>query len=136
MNHHESNEQIALFRWAAFQSGKYPELELMHHIPNGGRRDKATAKILRAEGVKAGVPDICLPVPRGSYHGMYIEMKYGKNKATANQEQWIHSLREQGYFAVVCYGWETAVEEIIRYLKMKGGADYANGNRLYPNPTG
>lgn len=119
MNNHESTEQIALFKWAAFQSGKYPELELMYHIPNGGRRDKVTARILKAEGVKAGVPDICLPAPRGKYHGMYIELKYGKNKTTRNQYQWLASLSGQGYYTTVCYGWEDARKVIMQYLALR-----------------
>lgn len=121
MNNYESNEQIALFRWAQFMAGNYPELELMHHIPNGGRRDKVTAKILVAEGVKSGVPDICLPVPRGPYHGMYIEMKHGKNKTTSNQDHWLAALSAQGYCTIVCYGWQSASEAILHYLTQKRG---------------
>lgn len=61
----ESVEQISLFRWANYSRGRYPELALLHHIPNGGTRSKSEAGRFRAEGVKAGVPDICLPVARG-----------------------------------------------------------------------
>lgn len=92
----------------------------MHHIPNGGKRDSTTAKMLKAEGVKAGVPDICLPVARGKYHGMYIEMKCGKNKPTENQLWWQVALRRQGYFAIVSYGWEDAADWILKYLNLKG----------------
>lgn len=70
----EAQEQMTLFSWAAMQSGKYPELNLLYHVPNGGSRHKAEAGRLRAEGVKAGVPDLCLPVARGQYHGLYIEL--------------------------------------------------------------
>ena len=75
---HEANEQIKLFRWASFATAKYPCLTLLHHIPNGGSRNQLEARNLKLQGVKSGVPDICLPVPRGKYHGLYIEMKYGK----------------------------------------------------------
>lgn len=71
----ESIEQINLFRWVAFQSATHPELERLYHIPNGGKRYATTAKRLKAEGVKAGVPDLCLPVPRGAYHGLQILSK-------------------------------------------------------------
>lgn len=71
----ESVEQQCLFRWAAFQSGRFPELALLYHVPNGGSRKKAEAGRFRAEGVKAGVPDLCLPVARGGFHGLYIELK-------------------------------------------------------------
>lgn len=63
----EAQEQMTLFSWAAMQSGKYPELNLLYHVPNGGSRHKAEAGRLRAEGVKAGVPDLCLPVARGQW---------------------------------------------------------------------
>ena len=86
----ESAEQIGLFRWAEFQAGAYPELHRLFHIPNGGHRHKATAGRLRAEGVKSGVPDICLPVPRGPYHGLYIEMKRMRgNDTSETQDDWL-----------------------------------------------
>ena len=73
----ESGHQEALFEWAAYHMDCMPELEYMHHIPNGGKRDKRTAVALKRQGVKAGVPDICLPVARNGYHGLYIELKAG-----------------------------------------------------------
>ena len=112
----ESVEQICLFRWAAFEEGKYPELKYIFHVPNGGKRNITTAKRLKAEGVKAGVPDICLPVPRGQYHGLYIELKAGKNTTTENQDRWLEFLKQQGYCAAVCYGWEKVSKVILRYL--------------------
>lgn len=66
----ESGHQEALFEWAAYHMDCMPELEYMHHIPNGGKRDKRTAVALKRQGVKAGVPDICLPVARNGYHGV------------------------------------------------------------------
>ena len=39
----EAQEQMTLFSWAAMQSGKYPELNLLYHVPNGGSRHKAVA---------------------------------------------------------------------------------------------
>ncbi len=116
----ESVEQISLFHWATWLSGTYPVLNLMHHIPNGGKRDKATAKRLKAEGVKAGVPDICLPCPSGGFHGLYIELKAGKNKTTDYQDEWLEALSKQGYKTAVCYGWEQASEVILNYIKGAG----------------
>lgn len=114
---HESVEQTNLFRWAAYEQGKYPELKLMYHIPNGGSRNRLEAANLKKQGVKSGVPDICLPVARGAYHGLYIEMKAGRNKASENQKQWLSNLNAQGYYAVLCYGWNAASEVITNYLE-------------------
>lgn len=112
----ESGHQEALFNWAAYQLGRMPELEYMHHVPNGGKRDAATAVALKRQGVKAGVLDIVLPAPRAEYHGLYIELKAGKNTTTAKQKAWLTFLRQQGYYTAVCYGWQAAAELIERYL--------------------
>lgn len=114
----ESAEQQCLFRWAAYQSGAYPELELLYHVPNGGSRRKSEAGRFKAEGVKAGVPDICLPVARNGLHGLYIELKRKKGgRISPEQERWIEWLNGQGYLAVVCRGWEDAANLIERYLR-------------------
>ena len=114
----EDTEQAHIFAWAAWASGKYPELDLMHHIPNGGKRSKSEAARFKAQGVKAGVPDIFLPCARGGYHGLYIELKRTKGgKLSAAQKEWIDALRGQGYKVIVCYGFDEAREVIINYLE-------------------
>lgn len=109
----EDVEQMCLFRWADAQSGKYPELSLMYHIPNGGKRGKAEAGRFRAMGVKSGVPDIFLPIKGTTYNfdcpyevhysGLYIELKRQRGgTVSAAQKQWIASLRDAGYAVEVC----------------------------------
>ena len=118
----EAHEQVALFRWiedvARYQ---YPELNLLYHIPNGGKRNAAEAEHLKQQGVKAGVPDLFLPVARGKWHGLYIEMKVGNNKPTEKQKAWITALREQGYVVEVCYGYRQAAEVLVQYLTLGKG---------------
>lgn len=113
----ESSEQMSLFEWCEYSMGKYPQLSLLFHVPNGGYRSAATAGRMKAEGVKAGVPDLCLPVAKGGYHGLFIEMKAGRNKPTQLQEKWLSALEEQGYFTAVCYGWEAAAKVLADYLE-------------------
>lgn len=112
----EADEQKALMQWAKWQEGRYPELKLLYHCPNGGTRNKLEAANLKRQGVKAGVPDLFLPVPRSSKHGLFIEMKVGRNKCTDNQKKWIRNLLEQGYEVKVCYSCEEAIQIIKRYL--------------------
>lgn len=88
----------------------------MFAIPNGGLRHKATAGRLKAEGVKAGVPDICLPVPRPPYAGLYIEMKVAGRPPSSEQATWLAALNELGYLALVCDGFEAARAAIEGYL--------------------
>lgn len=93
----ESIEQTYLFNWSKGMEHFYPELFFMHHIPNGGKRDKVTAKKrLKAEGVKPGVPDVFLPVARKGFHGLYIEMKWGENVPSDEQYKWIYGLLDYG----------------------------------------
>lgn len=116
----ESEEQQALFRWAAYESAAIPELKLLYHIPNEGKRSRATGGRMKAEGLKSGVPDICLPVARGGNHGLYIELKRTKNSSTSSaQLEWLENLMKQGYYACICKGWEAAKKEILKYLNLE-----------------
>ncbi len=119
MKNLEHLHQAALFRWAALNTRKYPELDMLLAIPNGGLRHIGVARKLKAEGVKAGVPDVCLPVPRGTNAGLWIELKAGKNKPTPEQEGWLKRLREHGHRAEVAYGWEAARDIITKYLNSR-----------------
>lgn len=114
----EATEQATLIQWCNLNKCVYPELGLIFHVPNGGQRNKTEARRLKAEGVKAGVPDLFLPVARGKFHGLFIEMKYGNNKATPKQREWIIELNNQGYYAVVCNGFDEAKTTIESYIKM------------------
>ena len=128
MSEHE--EQRILFEWALLNESHVPELWYLFAIPNGAklpyrgkgkRRYSPEAMRLKEEGLKPGVPDVCLPVPNDVWHGMYIEMKFGKNTPTDKQEVWLHKLKSQGYYAAVCYGFVAAKEEIVKYLGLKEG---------------
>lgn len=120
----EHDEQVALFEWAAFAASKHPELELLYAIPNGGERSKATAGKLKAAGVKAGVPDVCLPVPRGGYGACYIELKRPsqpgrpRGSETARQRTWRLALLQAGNDSQVCTGWTQARDALLLYLAL------------------
>lgn len=112
----EDAEQQLVIRWAQLMSRRWPELELLHHIPNGGRRERREAVKLKQMGVKPGVPDLMLPVARGGYHGLYIEMKVGGNKPTKHQAEWLRRLTAQGYCCYVCYGSQEAEQRLEEYI--------------------
>ena len=118
MKRSETTEQILLFQWAERNQDIIPELKLMYHTPNEGKR--TNGGVLKAAGLKSGVPDVCLPVAMGRYHGLYIELKFGKNKTTKAQEDYMALLRQQNYKTAVCYGAEEAKEEILDYLTEPG----------------
>lgn len=68
-------------------------------------------------GVLAGVPDLHLPVPRGRYCGLYIEMKYDSGKLTPEQRRFLIHASEQGSYCCVCYSAEDAINVIQEYLE-------------------
>jgi hypothetical protein len=122
----EHDEQASIIEWAGRLQVERPELALLFAIPNGaklpylkdgrGRRYSPQAQKLKAEGMRAGVPDMCLPVARQGFHGMFIELKVGRNQPSAEQVNFLDHLAEQGYYAAVCWGAEDAISAILAYL--------------------
>jgi hypothetical protein len=115
----EDCHQAALFCWAALPETKqrFPELEkLLFAIPNGGERNKIVAAKLKATGVKAGVHDIFLAVPRKLYHGLFIELKKIGGKPRPDQLVFMEHVRSQSYAACIVEGWLSARDAIVSYL--------------------
>lgn len=132
MNHYEDAEQMAVFEWAQYQPcGQGKISAYLVHVPNGGYREPREAARLKSLGVRAGVSDLFLALPRLTYHGLWIEMKRQQKQfkgpaatrsaVTPEQLDWIAAMQRQGYAACVCYGAEEA---------MKVLAGYATGNRI------
>jgi hypothetical protein len=125
----EHSEQTTIITWARRWEHLYPELRLLFAIPNGaaltyhtdrrGNRYSPQASKLKAEGLRPGIPDLFLPVPRQGFHGMFIELKVGRNKPTKEQAQLLDLLAEQGYYAAACWGAEEAITEIKEYLEIQ-----------------
>ena len=123
----EHAHQAALFCWSYKKVPIWPELKWMYAIPNGGERNAATAARLKAEGVKSGISDVCLPTAKRGYHGFYMEMKKpgsaGKaaGKESANQIEFGAFLKEQNYFYCCCHDWETAARSVAWYMGVDDG---------------
>lgn len=120
----EAQHQANVIKWSQQPHirAQWPELYGLHHIPNGGTRDPIEGRHLKEAGVKRGVPDLCLPVARGGYHALYIEMKSETGRATREQKEWGEFLLSQGNMWEVCHGWESAVRVLEWYLSLKDGA--------------
>lgn len=137
MKRGEDTEQIRVMDWAAKAECRHPELKWLHHIPNGGSRSSTEAVKLKRMGVKKGISDICLPFPHGKYHGLYIEMKYGKNVTTQEQKDFLCDMADAGHCVAVCHDAQAAVDMIERYvtlgeraiLKVTGGS--FDGKNVY-----
>lgn len=108
--------------WVRFAAQYCPEIDLLFAIPNGGHRHISVAVALRDEGVKAGIPDLFLPVARDPYHGLFIEMKAQGGKVSRLQQQWIKTLGSQGYRVEVCRGFDQARATLCAYLDIPWGS--------------
>ena len=130
MRQDEHELQKACVNWFGYQ---YPHLkDLLIAIPNGGKRHVKTAAKLKAEGVKAGVPDLFLAAPVGYkveangrkiiehlFAGLWIEMKTPKGVIRDSQQKYLDRLSEFGYSTVVCRSFEEFTKSIETYLGLK-----------------
>lgn len=114
----EHDEQVALMQMVDRLAAVHPELDLLMAYPIGGYRGKATAAKMKAEGGKAGVPDLFLPCARGGCHGMFLELKRAdhSNHETPLQVAWRERLTAEGYHCVVAYGAVEAMQSILEYI--------------------
>jgi len=112
----EHTEQANFFKAARLILGIY--YPLIFAIPNGGKRTGRDGKGKQREGLKKGVPDIFLAMPKIGYHGLFIEMKRLKGSTTSDEQKaYIKLLNRTGYKAVICKGYAKAVEVLRDYLK-------------------
>ena len=112
----ESKEQADFFAEIAY----YKALKWAFAIPNGGSRHKAEAMHLKKQGVKRGVSDIFIPVPRNGLHGLFIEMKRKKGgRLSPEQKEFISAMTAAGYGACVCFGAQDAIDAVKEYMGWK-----------------
>lgn len=113
--HHEDTEQKIIFEWA----GYHPHLRWLMAIPNGGNRDPREAARLKAQGVKAGVADMFLPIPNGEHCGLWVELKRrqqdGPSRTSPKQRLFLADMADKNYHTAICYGADDAIRVIKEY---------------------
>lgn len=119
----EYHAQCEVIQWKDSYVSVWPELFGLFAVPNGLRLSIGTAVKAKKQGLKKGVADLFLSVPRGGYHGLYIEMKDFGEKLKPEQEAWKSFVLGQGYYHVTCYGSLQAIQELKNYLQLKNHQD-------------
>lgn len=114
----ESRIQSAFVAWCHHHEHVYPELGFLFAIPNGGLRNVNTARKLKREGTRRGVPDLCLPAQRGNYAALWIEIKTWDGRLSKDQRRWHDYLLAQGYYVETCYELQDAIELVKWYLAL------------------
>jgi hypothetical protein len=112
----EFQEQALFVQWLSLKNIRH------YAIPNGGRKSIGEAVKLKRMGVSPGAPDLCIPIPRKCYHGLYIELKREKHgTASPQQVEWLYFLAQQGYCAKVAHGFCAAKAIVEDYFCMNNG---------------
>lgn len=114
MKHLESELQKACITWFDLQHSDLSKL--LFNIANGGKRDKKEAARLKLEGVRPGVPDLCLAIPNGKYSALYIELKTDKGSLSDKQEAWLTKSRSVGNLCVVIRNIGDFIKVVSHYL--------------------
>jgi hypothetical protein len=132
----EHTHQSLLIQWSWNNMGRYPELQYLHAIPNGAKLPytrtnfghySKQAMILKSEGLKRGVPDLCLPYPRAAFHGLYIEMKALDGEPSDEQIDFVDYLNDQGFLACFAFGCDAGITIIEWYLNQPKYGQPING---------
>lgn len=111
---HEHRIQCACVKWFRLQ---YPHLaKNLFAIPNGGWRNEVVAAKLKAEGVVAGVLDLCLLVARGDSHALFLECKTETGRLSSSQKEWIEKAKKQGYRCVMFRSLDDFMTIVNNYL--------------------
>lgn len=121
MRNGEHNLQTACVRYFRL---KYPN-RIIFAIPNGAKRSARQGAYYKEEGLTAGVPDLFIPEPVGSFSGFFIEMKTESktSKPSAVQVEMIKRLEERGYKVIICRSIDNFIAEVDSYFKQKNSAN-------------
>jgi hypothetical protein len=121
MSEHEEQKAVikwcddyAQIRWRKSVNGKFP----IFAVPNAAKRKFKTAAYLIAEGLRSGVLDLFMPIARGGFHGLAIEMKYDDRTPFDEQEGWLEFLSSENYKTCVCWSAAEAIKEITVYMEL------------------
>ena len=103
----EQDLQIAVVQYLRLAA---PQL-LFWHVPNGGKREKREASLLKAMGVLPGVPDLAMILPGGV--AGFIELKSGAGRESVEQEAFRDAVNHRGG-VYACCNTINAVEKVLR----------------------
>lgn len=111
-------------RWPVLAGEGWPDSGALrlYAVPNGGLRTVQEGVRLKMEGVQKGVPDLVLPIARGGFHGLYLELKAAGGRTSREQDGWLAFLDDQGYRVAVAWTVERAFDILVDYMTQEEGA--------------
>ena len=109
----EDRLQSEVVRYISLQYPKARYCASLGGIYTGPRQ----AMKAKRTGYSKGFPDLFIYEARNGYHGLALEIKTIKGRATKEQKEWIEALNERGYKAAVVKGLPEILDCIDSYLK-------------------
>lgn len=110
----EAEIQRESYKWFCYAHSNIRML--LFAIPNGGSRNAFSAKLMKLEGVTAGVADMFLAFPTTKYHGLFMEFKAEKGTLTETQLSFKEQVEAQGYKYTIIKSSVEFEQEIKYYL--------------------
>lgn len=117
-NDYEDQELIKFNEMTKILAVEMPDADKWFHPPNGGARDAIVGAKLKRMGVRKGIPDVLFLQPRGEYTFFVGDMKWGKNRLTAEQKAWFEMFSQSGAFCTVAYSAGEMYDQFVAYLRM------------------
>ena len=93
--------------------------DLVFSIPNEAKRSFAVVAHMKKLGLTKGVPDVMVAIPRGNFHGLFIEFKSAKGRVRPEQEAFLKKLKTQNYCVAVCRDSKAAIDLFLKYLNLE-----------------
>jgi hypothetical protein len=93
-------------------------------VPNGmrvagdARKRAIYVAAMKRQGLTPGVSDIFILLARGGYHGLFLELKFGRNKLTDEQASFQRRACWAGYQTGHAHTLDQAKEIVCRYLNL------------------
>lgn len=112
----EKQEHLAFMDWVRMQPNALIRAAIIH-IPNQANHDARYGRVLKQMGLRAGVSDFFLPIPRNNYSGLWLELKrVSGGRENISQKNWIDLMRSLAYRAEFAYGAEHAINLVKEYM--------------------
>ena len=111
----EARMQIEFFRQVPLFFPRLPD-KLLFAVPNGGSRHKIEAANMKRQGVKAGVADVILQIPKKGFASLCLEFKTKTGRQSKEQREYQRQVEMAGSKYVVVRSVEEAIFVMKKYL--------------------
>ena len=89
-----------------------------HHFANQRSCSIQEGRKLKRMGVKRGVSDIFVAIPKNGKSGLWLELKVGSGKPSKEQIDFLARKQERGYVCRVAWGYSDAIDILLDYLEL------------------